>query len=142
MRLVDTSVALDHLRGDLRATAVLGEYLAGREPVAASELTRTELLSAMRPDERDASERFFSVFSWVPVNERIARVAGDLAGTRTTPQSPVSAIDHLIAATAIVIGAELVTTNPQRFPMLPGLKAAYSPSKPRVSSPLGLPASD
>ena len=126
MKLVDTSVALDHLRGDLRATALLNELVAREEPIAASELTRVELLAAMRPGEREASEQFFSVLSWVPVNEQIARVAGDLASARPTTRHRVSAIDYLIAATAIVVGAELVTTNTRRFPMLPGLKPAYS----------------
>ena len=126
MKLIDTSVALDHLQGDLRATALLSDLLARNEIVAASEVTRAELLAAVRPGERDVSEQFFSVFSWVPVDEQIARVAGDLASTRQAARHSVGAIDYLVAATAIVIGAELVTTNPKRFPMLPELKAAYA----------------
>jgi predicted nucleic acid-binding protein len=126
VKLVDTSVALDHLRGDLRATALLNDLVAVREPVAASEVTRVELLAAMRPGERESSEEFFSVLSWVPVNEHIARVAGDLASARSATRQRVGPIDYLIAATAIVLDAELVTTNPRRFPMLSGLKPAYS----------------
>ena len=126
MKLVDTSVALDHLQGDLRATALLNDLMAREEVVAASELTRAELLAAVRPGERDASEQFFSVFSWVPVNEEISRAAGDLASARPTTRRNVGAVDYLIAATAIVIGADLVTTNVRRFPMLPELKPAYS----------------
>jgi predicted nucleic acid-binding protein len=126
MKLVDTSVALDHLRGDLRATALLNELMAQQEPVAASEMTRVELLAAMRKGEREVSEVFFSAFTWVPVNEQITRVAGDLAGARSTSRQSVSLIDCVIAATALVIEADLVTTNTRRFPMLPGLKAAYS----------------
>jgi predicted nucleic acid-binding protein len=126
VKLIDTSVALDHLRGDLRATALLNDLFARKEVVAASELTRAELLAAVRPGERERSEQFFSVFSWVPVNERIARVAGDLVGDRPTTRRHVSVVDYLIAATAIVTGAELLTTNVRRFPMLPDLKPAYA----------------
>lgn len=126
MKLIDTSVVLDHLQGELKATALLNDFLARNEIVAASELTRAEVLAAIRPGERDASEQFFSVFSWVPVDEQISRVAGDLASTRPAGRHGVGAIDYLIAATAMVIGAELITTNPKRFPMLSDLKTAYT----------------
>src|SRR5271165_5140969 len=126
VKLIDTSVALDHLQGELKATALLSDLLARNEVVAASELTRAEVLAAIRPGERDASEQFFSVFSWVPVNEQISRVAGDLASDRPAGRHGVGAVDYLIAATAMVIGAELVTTNPRRFPMLSELKPAYT----------------
>ncbi len=76
------------------------------------------------------------MFSWVPVNEQIARVAGDLASDRPAGRHGVRAIDYLIAATAMVIGVELVTTNPRRFPMLSELKPAYT----RTAGPLGSPA--
>ncbi len=59
MKLIDTSVALDHLQGELKATALLSDLLARNEVVAASELTRAEVLAAIRPGERDASETFF-----------------------------------------------------------------------------------
>jgi predicted nucleic acid-binding protein len=126
VKLIDTSVVLDHLQGELKATALLSDLLARNEVVAASELTRAEVLAAIRPGERDASEQFFSVFSWVPVNEQISRVAGDLASDRPAGRHGVGAVDYLIAATAMVIGAELVTTNPRRFPMLSELKPAYT----------------
>ena len=91
----------------------------------------------MVPGERDASERFFAVISWVPVNEEIARVAGDLMSASTTGQKSAGAIDCLIAATAMVIGADLVTTNSERFPMLPGLQSAYPPRKSRIRAATG-----
>jgi predicted nucleic acid-binding protein len=35
------------------------------------------------------------------------------------------AVDHLIAATALVLDAELLTMNVRHFPMLAGLSAPY-----------------
>jgi hypothetical protein len=32
----------------------------------------------------------------------------------------------MIGATALVLEADLLTTSPRRYPMLPGLRAAYS----------------
>ncbi len=43
MKLVDTAVAIDHLRGHEQATALLLD-LAAREALIASEVTRFELL--------------------------------------------------------------------------------------------------
>ena len=54
VKLIDTSVALDHLQGELRATALTNDLLTRNEVVAASELTRAEVLAAIRPGERDA----------------------------------------------------------------------------------------
>jgi predicted nucleic acid-binding protein len=125
VKLVDTTVAIDHLRGDARATALLMQFVAEDEPILASELTRFELLAGMRPGERDATEQFISVFSWVPVDEDIARLAGGMVAEYRKAHSGIGAVDYLLAATASVVGADLVTTNVRHFPMFPGLRAPY-----------------
>ncbi len=130
MKLIDTSVALDHLMGDLRATALLGQLISDQVPILASELTRAELVAIMRSDERDLSERFFAILSWVPVNEHIARVAGDLAQGDGSDRD-IGVIDYLVAATALVCGAELVTTTARRYPMLEGVRTAYPARRAR-----------
>jgi predicted nucleic acid-binding protein len=40
--------------------------------------------------------------------------------------SGIDAIDYLIAATANVVGAELLTTNVRHFPMISGLRPPYA----------------
>ncbi len=45
MKLLDTSVAVDHLRGYGPATALLEDLVCSHESVVASELTRFELLA-------------------------------------------------------------------------------------------------
>lgn len=78
MKLVDTTVAIDHLRGHEQATALLLD-LAAREALIASEVTRFELLVGLRPDEEAAMERYFRLLTWIPVDEEVARKAGALA---------------------------------------------------------------
>ena len=67
MKLLDTSVAVDHLRGEEPAVELLSGLVAANEPLLASEVVRFELLAGVREDEVEALERFFSALSWVPV---------------------------------------------------------------------------
>ena len=79
MKLLDTTVAIDHLRGDEKATQLLERLTDEGEPLLASELSRFELLAGMRPVEQDPTELFMGALTWVPVNEEIARLAGSMA---------------------------------------------------------------
>jgi predicted nucleic acid-binding protein len=126
VKLLDTTIAIDHLRGDSRATDLLGRLTTGGEPLLASELSRFELLAGMRPDELDLTELFMGALTWVPVDEAISRLAGSLAAEYRRSHSGIDAIDYLIAATASVVGAELLTTNVRHFPMISGLQPPYS----------------
>lgn len=125
MKLLDTSVAVDHLRGVEPAVALLRNVVADEHGVLASELVRFELLAGVRDDELDALERFFSALTWIPVDEEIARTAGALARRYRRSHSGVDDADYVIAATALELGAELLTTNVRHFPMLRELHPAY-----------------
>lgn len=125
MKLLDTSVAVDHLRGTRPAVELLNRLINQDEPVVASEVVRCELLAGVRDDEVDALEHFFSAVSWIPVDESVTRTAGSLARSHRRAHMGIDDADYLIAATALVFGAELLTTNVRHFPMLPGLRSAY-----------------
>lgn len=124
MKLLDTTVAIDHLRRVPRAVELV-EELVGREDVAASELVRYELLAGARSDELETIESFCSVLEWVPVSRRVARVGGELARRYHASHSGIEDVDYLIAATALILDAELLTTNVKHFPMFDGLEPAY-----------------
>lgn len=124
MKLVDTSVAVDHLRGHPKATQLLVE-LFDHEEIAASELVRFELIAGVRRHEIDALESFFSALVWVPVSEDVAREAGALVRTYRRSHANIDDTDYLIGSTALVLGCDLLTTNVKHFPMLPRLRAPY-----------------
>lgn len=124
MKLVDTSVAVDHLRGRDEATAILVR-LAADDELAASEIVRFELIAGVRSSEIDALETFFDAFAWIPVVEGVAREAGALARRYRRSHANIDDADYLIAATARILDAELLTTNVKHFPMFPRLKAPY-----------------
>lgn len=125
MRLLDTSVAVDHLRGFGPASALLRDLVHAGEPVAASEVTRFELLAGVRPDEQTALEAFFLVLEWVPVTEEVTRRAGAYARTYRRSHAGIGAVDYVIAGTASALGADLLTSNVRHFPMIEGLRAPY-----------------
>lgn len=125
MKLLDTSVAIDHLRGSPPAVDLLSGLIEAGESLLASEVVRFELLAGVREKEVEALERFFSALSWVPVGEEVARVAGSLAQRHRRSHSGIDDADYLIAATAFLLDADLLTTNVRHFPMIAGLEPAY-----------------
>jgi predicted nucleic acid-binding protein len=126
VKLLDTTIAIDHLRGDERATQLLERLTKDGEPLVASEVSRFELLAGMRPDELDPTELFMGALTWVPVDEAIARLAGAMAAEYRRAHRGIDAIDCRIAATATVVGADLLTTNVRHFPMIPALQPPYT----------------
>ncbi len=125
MKLIDTTVAIDHLRGSDPAVALLRRLIDEEEVVFASEVVRFELLAGVRDDELNALEQFFSALSWVAVDEGVTRTAGALAREHRKAYSGIDDVDYLIAATAVILDLELLTTNVRHFPMLPALQPPY-----------------
>lgn len=125
MKLVDTTVAVDHLRGASAATDLLTGLIADGETLVASEVARFELLAGVRQAELQALEAFFSSLAWAPIDEEISRTAGTLAQRLRRAHGGIDDADYLIAATAMVLEADLLTTNVRHFPMIEGLQASY-----------------
>jgi hypothetical protein len=125
VKLLDTTVAVDHLRGQQAAVDLLKGLVEHDETLAASEVVRFELVSGVRDEELPALEQFFSAVSWIPVGEDVARAAGELARNHRRAHSGIDDADYLIAATALLLEADLLTTNVRHFPMLRGLQSPY-----------------
>ena len=120
--LIDTSVVIDLLRGDAEAAA----FMLGLDAVpSASELTRIETLRGMRSNERSATERVFRTLNWVPVDESVARRAGELGRRWRRSHPGISTTDLAIAATALELEAQVATSNVRHFPMFPDLSPPY-----------------
>lgn len=122
--LVDTSVLIDVLRGDVAAAEALREArLAG--PLHASEVTRLEVLAGMRTEEEAATLALLAILSWHAVDTKVAEAAGQL-GRRWLPSNRgIDSADLAIAATALLLDAALLTRNVTHFPMFSGLSAPY-----------------
>ncbi|MGA8017209.1 MAG: type II toxin-antitoxin system VapC family toxin [Candidatus Dormiibacterota bacterium] len=125
MKLLDTSVAVDHLRGHAAATSLLEGLVGSGEAVAGSELTRFELLAGVHPREVELLETFFAAIEWVPVTEEVARRAGDYARVYRGSHQGIGVVDYVVAGTVSALGAELVTMNVRHFPMFDHLRPPY-----------------
>ena len=123
--VVDTSVLIDHLRAHEQARAALRYATSEGERLAASVLTKVEVLAGMRPSEERPTRLLFESLDWIEVSNEIAEHAGALAN-RFLPSHPgVDPVDYVIAATAEQLNAELWTRNVKHFPMFRGLVSPY-----------------
>ncbi|MGQ0744538.1 MAG: type II toxin-antitoxin system VapC family toxin [Acidimicrobiales bacterium] len=122
--LVDTSVLVDHLRGHPGATELLSEE-SGAGLLHASEITRLEVLSGMRPAEAGPTLALLAALKWHPVDSTIAETAGELGRRWLPSHSGIDSADLAIAATAVALGARILTRNVRHFPMFPDLKTPY-----------------
>lgn len=121
--LLDTSIVIDLLRGALPAL----DYARNlAETPTCSEITRVEVLRGLRSGERRATERLLGAVRWVPVDEAIARRAGEVGRRYRRSHRGLATADLIIAATALELDLALATLNVRHFPMLPGLAAPYS----------------
>lgn len=123
--LLDTSILIDHLRGQVGATDALRDAAGRGHQLAASVLTRVEVLAGMRPSEERATRRLLDILDWVDVDEAVAEDAGRLANYYLRSHPGIDPVDYVIAATADRLDAILWTRNLKHFPMFPDLRAPY-----------------
>ena len=120
--LVDTSIMIDVLRGVDEALACLEPY----DALHASEISRLEVLAGMRPTEEAGTRALLSAFVWHDVDQVVAEMAGQLGRAWLRGNQGIDSADLAVAATALRLGAPLLTLNTKHFPMFPGLAAPYA----------------
>ena len=123
--LLDTSVLIDHLRGDARATTALAAAIERGDELWGVTLVRTEILAGMRPEERSATYALLGILQWQEVTVDLADRAGEIARTWLPSHPGVDTVDYVIAAAAEQLGATLWTRNVKHFPMIPELSPPY-----------------
>jgi predicted nucleic acid-binding protein len=121
--LFDTSVLVAHLRGDRRATDLL--LSVSTKERRASVLTRVEIEGGMRSEERASVAGLFGSLRMLPVSDAIARRAGELLRAYRRSHGGIDLVDYVVAATAELHDARLMTLNVRHFPMFPALRRPY-----------------
>jgi len=110
---IDSSIFVDHLRGYLPSV----EFF--RNPLF-SAITETELIAGKSCNESDVKIMVLNMLNSITkieVNNKIALKAGDLSRVYGTDLP-----DSIIAATAIVMKAELLTKNIKDFEKIKELR--------------------
>lgn len=125
MRLFDSTVLIAHLRGVAEATSLVLDAVGDREAYC-SVLSRIEIEGGMRSDERTKTRRLFAALECEPVSDVIAVRAGEHLRTYRQSHQGIDVVDYVIAATADVLGAELLTLNVKHFPMFDSLRPAFN----------------
>jgi len=123
--VLDTSVLIDHLRGNQGARAAMLSAATSGERLATSILTKVEILAGMRPKEEQATRALLDSLELIEVDDAIAEKAGALANQYLRSHPGVDVVDYVVAATAQHLGAQLFTKNIKHFPMFAGLSAPY-----------------
>ena len=121
--LLDTDVLVDFLRGHKKAVAFVNTYSAR---IILSSIVVAELYAGVKGNvEQAALEDFVSLFRVIPVSAKIAK-AGGLHKRDYGKSHGVGLADAILAATAEAEHAELKTLNRKHYPMLKGLRPAYT----------------
>ena len=118
MKLIDTDIAIDHFHGNPAAFEYFTQTLVEGETLAMSVVSLTEILAGMRAGEQERTEKLFNLFVIVDVDvdEQIAHKAGEYLN-EYRQKHHMELADALIAASAFVVGAELITRNVKHYPM-------------------------
>jgi predicted nucleic acid-binding protein len=124
--VVDTSVLIDHLRGDERAVGRLRGAVEEGDELWSVTVVRTEVLAGARAGEETVIQHLLQRLRWLDVSVGLADAAGVLAGRYLRSHSGVDTVDYLVAAATIALGGHLLTLNVRHFPMFPALEPAYS----------------
>jgi tRNA(fMet)-specific endonuclease VapC len=125
---LDTNTVVYFLKGTYPGLAT---RLKRRTPasIRIPEIVRAELLygvekSVHKERNRELLDNFLSVFEWVPFSgeavDCYARIRADLESCG----EPIGPNDLIVAATALSIGATLVTRKTREFARVKGLKIA------------------
>ena len=121
--LIDTDILVDFLRGYSKAMALVK---ANSARIILSTIVVAELYAGVKGHaEQAVLDDFVSLFRIVPVNVNIAK-AGGLYKRDYGKSHGVGLADAILAATAEAEHAELKTLNTKHYPMLKGLRPAYT----------------
>lgn len=120
--LCDTDVLVDYLREEPQAVQYLESL---QNPPFVSAITIAELYAGVRDgNERTILDQFVSAFRVIEVDEEIA-VKGGLFRRDFLKSHNLGLADAIIAASAVVKQAQLVTLNLKDFPMLGNVLSPY-----------------
>ncbi|MBI4728676.1 MAG: PIN domain-containing protein [Acidobacteria bacterium] len=115
--LLDTTVLIDHLRGDEDAAVSLLSILHLGHSLCVSCVGIAEIERGLHPRERRAAEALLDRLEFLPTTREAARRAGCYQADFARKGRTLPVADALVAGTARARGAVLVTDSIADFPM-------------------------
>jgi len=120
--VLDTDVLVDFLRGRGKAVAFVN---ACSDRIILSTVVIAELYAGVREEEEGGLADFIGLFRVAVVTAEIARAGGRYKRDYDKSHG-VGLADGILAATVEAENAELATLNTKHFPMLHGVRPAYT----------------
>lgn len=122
--MLDSGILIRHLR-NYSGYPELVKRLTEESIVHISAMTCLEVMRGLREPERPGTFILLNSLDTIPMNSRIADMAGELIRAWRERGVTLSDADAIIAASALQNDLTLVTTNSRHFPMpeLPILQA-------------------
>ncbi|MCJ7748098.1 MAG: type II toxin-antitoxin system VapC family toxin [Desulfobacterales bacterium] len=129
MILLDTNVVVAFLNGD---KSILKRIRVEIDEIGLSTLVVAELdygakVSQRSEDNLEKLYRLLEIIQVVPFDIECAKIFGTIKSKLRSLGKPTGEVDALIAATAMVHEATLVTTNKKHFENIEGLKIEVWP---------------
>lgn len=118
--VVDTSVLIDHLRGGKILQQIL-DQLSEDDELFISSIVFFELFSGKSSAKKLVAAKIYNLvknFQKIELDDDIARRAGELNRDVT---AKLEVPDYIIAASALNIGAAVLTLNQKHFRQIPHL---------------------
>jgi len=115
--LLDTTVLIAHLRGDVAVTSLLLDLLSDRHSLGTSCVNIAEVERGIRPKERKAADALLTRLRLLETTREAATRAGRYQAEFERRGVTIHTADALVAGTARAHGAILLTDNVRDFPM-------------------------
>jgi tRNA(fMet)-specific endonuclease VapC len=119
--IFDTSIIIDALRRGVKARGVFAEFDKTDDNLFISSITGFELFSGESSKNNEQSEkinRLLGHFTVVDLTWKISKMAGNIYRDGV---KGLEVPDYIVAATAMEIGAQVVTLNKKHFTKIFGI---------------------
>ena len=123
--VLDATFLIDHLRGVTEAVQRFQKMNEWGDESIVTDIIVAELWSGRRPGSEDAIERFLRYIEYVHPGPETARVAGIWRAEAREAGRTLGVPDALIAATALHLGAAVLTRNVRDFALTPARVETY-----------------
>ena len=114
--LLDTTIIIDHLRGNKKVNSYL-EIIGQRGDIAGCCcINIAETYAGMRKKEKEKTDRFIESLYYFEVTKEVAKLAGELRQKCFKKGKTLATTDVIITATAMTYNLILITKNVKHYP--------------------------
>lgn len=115
--LLDTDAVIDYLGGIPASVSLVQELRSRDDLLCTCSVVIAEVFSGLHPQDRDKAQALLGACSFLPTSLQASRQAGEWRYLYARRGMTLYTADVLIAATAHIYGATIVTGNLNDYPM-------------------------